>query len=85
MHVYFWKDIKILYSYIDILSFIIIREEGRERNIVWLPPVCAPTWGSNLRGMCPDRELNLQPLGARDDAPTKGATGQGRFLYWYSD
>ena len=35
-----------------------------ERNIDWLPPVCAPNgdWTHNL-GTCPDQELNPQPLG----------------------
>ena len=55
------------------------RERGvggeRERNINWLPPICALTgdWTCNL-DMCPDRELNPQPFGVWDDAPTSWAT-----------
>ena len=43
-----------------------------EENIDWLPPVYAPT-GDQTRnlGTCPDQELNPQPFGAWDDAPTK--------------
>ena len=54
----------------------------QERSINWLPPTCAWTgdWTCNS-GMCPDRELNLQPFGVLDDAPTNWATGQG--ISWH--
>ena len=46
-----------------------------DRNTNLLLLVCAPTRDrtGNL-GMCPHGELNPQPLGVRDDAPTSGAT-----------
>ena len=46
-----------------------------ERNINWLPPICAPTkdWTCNL-GMCSDWELNPQLFGIQDVAPTNWAT-----------
>ena len=46
-------------------------ERGRKRNINWLPPVCALTGdGARNLSMCPDRELNPQPFGVWEDAPT---------------
>ena len=42
-----------------------------ERNIDWLPPVCALTADrTHNLVMCPDQESNLQTFGAQDDAPT---------------
>ena len=64
------------------------REEGRERerNINWLPPVCAQTrdWTHNA-GTCPDKESDPQPFCAvQDDTPTNWATWPGReFLFSY--
>ena len=49
-----------------------------EKNIDPLPPVGAPTGGkTHNRGMCPDRELNLQPFDVPDDTPTNQATQPG--------
>ena len=43
----------------------------RERNIDQFPPMCALTGDrTHSIDMCPDWELNMQPFGARDDAPT---------------
>ena len=75
---------------------ILEREEGREnvrerterqkeRNIYQLPPVRIPTGDRTLNlGMCPDRELNLQPFGVWDDAPINRATwpGLNRFFFF---
>ena len=55
----------------------------REREIHQLPPVCAPTGNWTCKpGMCPDRELNLQPFGAQEDAPTNGATWPGMPIHF---
>ena len=63
--------------------FIDFSESGREtstwgRNINWLPPICAPTEDQihNL-GTCPDWDLNLEALGAGDNAPAKLPTHPG--------
>ena len=71
--------------------FIDFRDEGGERdrqteketsvweiNIDWLSPVFSLTgyWTYNLR-MCPDLELNLQPFGVENSAPTNWATQPG--------
>ena len=56
-------------------------EKDRERNMDSLLPVHALTrnWTHNL-GMCPDQELNLQPFGVQDNAPTNSATWPGQLL-----
>ena len=71
------------------------REKGRkrnimwERNIYWLPPVCAQTrdWTRNL-GTCPGQQSNLHSQ-LRDHAPTNQATLARalckRFLSWALD
>ena len=48
------------------------KEQERERYTGQLPALCAVTGDQteNL-GMCPDWELNPQPFGVWDDAPTK--------------
>ena len=48
------------------------KKQERERYIGQLPALCAVTGDQteNL-GMCPDWELNPQPFGVWDDAPTK--------------
>ena len=46
-----------------------------ERNISWFLPICILTGDQTYNlGMCPDRELSLQPFGVRDDSPTSWAT-----------
>ena len=46
-----------------------------DRNIYWLPPVCAPTRDrTHNLGMCPDGELKPQHFHILDDAPTNRAT-----------
>lgn len=58
--------------------------EWREKDIHWLPLVCAPTSYQTCNlGMCPDRELNLQSFDARDLTPTNWAT-QARAIGWFS-
>ena len=57
------------------------RERGRwrrERNIKQLPLVRVPT-GDQIRnlGLCPDGELNLQPLGAQGNPLINRATWLG--------
>ena len=47
------------------------RERGTEIDIDHLPPLCVLTGDQTCNlGMCPDPELNLQPLGVWGDAPT---------------
>ena len=47
------------------------KKEMRERNIDWLPHVYTLTRDGTCKlGMCPDWELNPQPFGVWDDAPT---------------
>ena len=59
--------------------FINFTETGRERerkrkNISWLPPIYALMGDRTCNpGMCPDQELNTQPFGVWDDAPTNQA------------
>ena len=55
--------------------FLFFRDRGRGeerkinvRNVTWMPPVRTPMG-----------ELNLQPFGARDDAPTNWATRPGLY------
>ena len=58
--------------------FIAFREEGRQRNTDWSPPVCAPTKGQSCNlGVLPDWESNPQPFGVQDEAPTHWATQSG--------
>ena len=66
--------------------FIDLGEKGKEtsiwnRNIDRLLSIHTSTgdWTGN-QGICPDQELNLQPFGVWDDAPTHLATkpGQGQ-------
>ena len=46
-----------------------------ERNINWLPPVYTLTRDrTHNLGVCPDQELNPQPFGVWEDAPTNWAT-----------
>ena len=46
------------------MSLLLEREEGRERNIDWLPPVRAHTRDcTHNPDMCSDQELNPQPFG----------------------
>ena len=54
------------------------RESERERKINQLSSACTLTgdWTPSL-GMCHDRELNLQPFEAQDEAPTNRATWPG--------
>ena len=49
--------------------------EREERNIVYLPLICAPT-GDQTRnlGTRPDQESKLQPFGLQDNAPISSAT-----------
>ena len=43
----------------------------RERNIDWLPPVCALTWGRlHSLAMRPDWALNPQTFSVWDNDPT---------------
>lgn len=70
---------------------ILDRKEGteRRRNVDvrekhWSPTICAPTGDrTHNLGLGPHRELNLQPGGVWDDAPTK-PPGQSSKLtsYW---
>ena len=58
-----------------------------ERNIDWLPPICAPTgdWTCNW-GMSPDQELDQQPFSAQNDAPTNWAMRPGLesiYFHWW--
>ena len=49
---------------------ILERKEGKERNINWLPPICAPARdGTHQLRMNPDWGSNLQPFGVPADAP----------------
>ena len=52
--------------------------EMSERNMDQpdqLPPICAPTGAQTCNlGMCADRDSNLRPFGAQDDALTSQAT-----------
>ena len=59
--------------------FIDLRERERERERHQLVATCKhPNWESNPPlDSFPDWELNLQPFGVWDDAPTNSATGQG--------
>ena len=54
-----------------------------ERNINWLPPVCAPTrdWTYNP-SMCPEQGQNLQSFSAQDGAQTNWATWPGLSLHF---
>ena len=63
---------------------LLIWERERERNINQLPPYCAPTRDQTYSlGMCPDWNLNLQPFGVWDDAPTIWAIWPRPYLlYW---
>lgn len=66
---------------------ILERKGGGERrsdvrNMDLLPPICTPTGNQTI--MCPDQELNSQPLGVRDDTPSKwGAQPRLLFQYFY--
>ena len=69
--------------------FIYFSERGRcgggqkkksmwERNSNLLPPIHTPTKDqTHSLGMCPDWDLNPQPLGVQDDAPTNWASRLG--------
>ena len=49
-----------------------------ERNIDQLPPVHTLTRDQTRNlGMCPDRELDPEPFGVWDEAPTAEPPGQG--------
>lgn len=54
------------------------REKGTRKkkiNINGLPPIRTLTGNQTYNlGMCPDQELNTQPLGVQDDVPTNQAT-----------
>lgn len=48
------------------------RNNNARENQDWLPPICAPTRNQTCNlGMYPDRGLNLQHFGVREDTPTK--------------
>ena len=68
----------------NMFLLILEREEGKAREPMWqknniqLPPIHTLTRDQthNL-GMCPDWELNPQPSGLQDGAPTNWDTSQG--------
>ena len=68
--------------------FIDCRKKGgeREKHQLVASCMCSEDWACNL-GTLPDWELNLQPFGVWDGAPTDWATQPGldRFLYCASE
>ena len=81
--VIFFKKLYYQYFYFN-LKFFLILTQGyflliweRETSIGRF--TSAPrqeTERTHNLGMCPDKELNLQPSGVQDDAPTNWATSQ---------
>lgn len=62
---------------------VLEREKGRRETENHRCEKCAPTYNLHV---CPDEELNPQPLGAWDDVPTNGATlARAAVHYFYKN
>ena len=59
------------------------RRKERERNIDWLLSIYTPTRDQTCNpDVCPDQELNPQPLGVWDHTPTNCAIKPGQKLHF---